>query len=113
VAKAHLDAHGIASTIYDAELANSWVYTNALGGVRLMVAPADLEAARNILAGDDTVDSSAVAEEDLISNTVPYCPDCHSKDIEIRSAMRRGWLRRWLNPGPPLHCRACGHDWRG
>lgn len=117
VAKARLEAHGIEAAVFDAELANSWVYTNALGGVRLMVARRDLDAARDILVADENLGASGaeglVAEEDLISDAVTYCPDCHSKDAEIRREAPRGWFRRWLNPGRALHCRACGHDWRG
>ena len=115
VAKAKLEGHGIEAALFDAELANSWVYTNALGGVRLMVASGDLEAAQDILASDETVDASAVSDADLISDRDPdsWCPDCHSKEVEVRKEAPRGWLMRWLNPGPALHCRACGHLWRG
>lgn len=119
VAKAKLESHGIDSALFDAELANSWVYTNALGGVRLMVAPGDLEAARDVLAADESLSDAdaakAVPEGADIFGADPdsWCPDCHSREVEVRREARRGWLMRWLNPGRALHCRACGHDWRG
>lgn len=109
MALAHLEAHGITAAVYDAELANSWVYTNALGGVRLMVAPEDLEAARKILAQDEPVDATAVADEDVISDAAPYCPRCHGKDIETREDT--GKIHRLFGFTKSLRCRACGHEW--
>jgi hypothetical protein len=119
MAKAHLESHGIDSVLFDAEMATSWVYTNALGGVRLMVAAADEVAARDALAADATlsaVDSeNAAASADAIALDKPesWCPDCHSKDVEVVKEARRGWFSRFFNPGPALHCRACGHHFRG
>jgi hypothetical protein len=118
VAKAKLEAHGIESALFDAELANSWVYTNALGGVRLMVATDQLEAARDVLAADESLSDAdaarAVSDQEDIFGADPdsWCPDCHSKEVEVRKEAPRGWLMRWLNPGRALHCRACGHLWR-
>ncbi len=119
VAKAKLEGHGINAALFDAELANSWVYTNALGGVRLMVAPGDLEAARDVLSADESLSdadaANAVSEAEDIFGADPdsWCPDCHSKEVDVRREAPRGWLRRYLNPGPALHCRACGNSWRG
>ncbi len=119
VAKARLEAHGIAAAVFDAELANSWVYTNALGGVRLMVAPQDLEAARKVLAENDPVEASVVADDEVISDDASFCPRCHSKDVEIESAGRSpsGWLGGLMTglfgPRRMLRCRNCGHAWSG
>jgi hypothetical protein len=111
VARARLEAHGIAAEVFDAELANSWVYTNALGGVRLMVAPDNLAAAREILAGDEIVDAAVVADEDVVSDDAPYCARCHSKDVEIRSDAKG--IRRLFGFRKSLRCRACGNSWAG
>lgn len=109
IAVARLEAHGIAAAVYDAELANSWVYTNALGGVRLMVAPENLGAARKILAEDEPVDAAAVADEDVVSDDAPYCPRCHAKDVGVRE--EKGAFRRLLGFKKSLRCRSCGHAW--
>jgi hypothetical protein len=119
MAKAHLEAHGIDSVLFDAEMATSWVYTNALGGVRLMVAAEDEVAARDVLAADATLNTAdaeeAVSGGELISpdHHQTWCPDCHSKDVEVHKEAPRGWFIRRFNPGPALRCRACGHHFRG
>jgi hypothetical protein len=119
MAKARLESHGINAVLFDAEMATSWLYTNALGGVRLMVTRDEEVQARDVLAADATLSAAdaekAVAAGDLIAFDAPetWCPDCHSKDVEVRKEAPRGWFSRWFNPGPSLHCRACGHLWRG
>jgi len=118
MAQARLEGAGIDAVLFDTELATSWVYTNALGGVRLMVAAENEEAARALLAADANSlavnDAAAVPDEDQIALDHPetWCPDCHSKDVETLREAPRGWLARLFNPGPALHCRACGHHWR-
>jgi len=118
MAKARLEAHGLNAILFDSEMATSWLYTNALGGVRLMIARDQEDQARDILAADATLSAAeaerAVADIDLIALNAPetWCPDCHSKDVVVLKEAPRGWLGRWFNPGAALHCRACGHRWR-
>ena len=118
IARARLEAAGIEAVVFDGELAASWVYTNALGGVRLMVRPGDLARARDLLATEEPPDDAA---EELLeaSGEIPpdadatgFCPACHARDVEPRDEAPRGRIARWLNPGAPLRCRACGHRWR-
>jgi hypothetical protein len=113
MAKARLGRHGIAAEVFDGEIASNWLYNNAVGGVRLMVAAGDLEAARAILAEEESVEEADVADEDVISEAVLYCPHCHGKDVEARGNTRPGWFRRLLGIRGTFHCRACGHDWTG
>jgi Putative prokaryotic signal transducing protein len=119
MAQARLEGAGIEAVLFDAEMATSWVYTNALGGVRLMVAVEDEETARALLAADASSlavnDVAAIRDEDQIALDHPetWCPDCHSKDVETVREAPRGLFARLFNPGPALHCLACGHRWRG
>ncbi len=53
IAKASLDSAGIESHIADEHTVNTqWLYSNAMGGVRLMVAESDVEEAIQLLSGD-------------------------------------------------------------
>ncbi|GAL10927.1 hypothetical protein JCM19233_1912 [Vibrio astriarenae] len=53
IAKANLESAGIESFIADEHTVNTqWLYSNAIGGVRLMVSEEDLEEATEILTSD-------------------------------------------------------------
>lgn len=53
IARASLDSVGIESYIADEHTVNTqWLYSNAIGGVRLMVAESDAEDAKQILSSD-------------------------------------------------------------
>jgi len=54
LARAHLDAAGIEAVLLDEHIvAQNWLYSNAVGGVRLCVDQGSADAARELLAGVD------------------------------------------------------------
>lgn len=115
MAKARLEAHGIEGILFDTELATSWVYTNALGGVRLMVAAHDEEAARTALAtavSDEASHDAGDVDDITPERPETWCPACHAQDVETLGEPRRGWLARLFSPGAARRCRTCGHVWR-
>lgn len=120
VDRARLNAAGIEAVLFDTEMATNWVYTNAIGGVRLMVAHGDREAARAVLAADATpgdVEAAAAAAEEYgeagpLDDPETWCPNCHSRDIRVLDEAPRGLISRWFNPGAARTCRSCGHRWR-
>ncbi|CAM3694002.1 DUF2007 domain-containing protein [Vibrio aquimaris] len=80
IAKASLEAAGIESCIADEYTINTqWLYSNAIGGVRLMVAEQDLEQAENILSADF---SDVLYAEKSVSSQ-DHCPKCSSLNIEL------------------------------
>ncbi len=119
LAKSKLDLAGIGSEIFDGETANmNWLYTAAIGGVKLMVREEDLEAAREVLAADVEAAAPEIAEEDAISDDVLFCPACHSRDIETPERETGGFslgdvVNRWLGDARPRRCRKCGNEWKG
>ena len=120
VAKSTLELSGIEAVIFDGETANmNWLYTNALGGVKLMVKPADLEAAREILKTEHDVEDYEVSEADIITASSIYCSKCHSKDIEIVKSQAGSkfsiakTLGKWFGGPREFRCRNCGNTWRG
>ncbi|MEZ9303656.1 phosphoenolpyruvate synthase [Vibrio breoganii] len=71
IAKANLESAGIESFIADEYTINmQWLYSNAIGGVRLMVNEADEAEAINILQADF---SEALDETEVCEDTCPHC----------------------------------------
>jgi|JI10StandDraft_1071094.scaffolds.fasta_scaffold160232_2 hypothetical protein len=113
-----LDAEGIPARIRDEHLVTQdWLLSNAVGGVRLEVALADVEAARAVLAALDAETTQSAAQVGPLA-----CPACESTDIEVRSRSRlgtAGWVVLVVLTGglallalrPRNHCRSCGRRW--
>ncbi|MCK8112991.1 DUF2007 domain-containing protein [Vibrio sp. 2CM40D] len=79
IARASLDSVGIESYIADEHTVNTqWLYSNAIGGVRLMVAESDAEDAKQILSSDF---SESLGNEVDVDEEKDVCPKCGSKDL--------------------------------
>jgi ribosomal protein L37E len=113
-----LEAAGIETSIADEHLVSmTWTYSNAVGGVKVLV-PADrLEEARSLLESGAIVDlppqSSPDEEPDDAENET--CPRCGSREFESRLPGKRFAILSWLLIGFPLaspvrrrYCRRCG-----
>ncbi|MEI8595831.1 putative signal transducing protein [Photobacterium sp. Hal280] len=113
IAKASLEAAGIVSHLADEHTVNvQWLYSNAMGGVRLMVAKQDAEQARSILSCDF---SQAVEDSHLFSGKADVCPHCASHDLMPYTQGKRPAFVVFLLLGFPLffyrhgyRCKACG-----
>jgi len=111
IAKTRLDSEGIPSFIVDEHTINmQWLYSNALGGVRLQVPEAYAEVALAVLAENREKD---LAEEHGIEAKV--CPHCGSSDTEFYQIGRRWAFLAFLGLGFPLFpvkdgikCKQCG-----
>jgi len=87
------------------------IWTNAMGGIQLMVEESDVKEATEII--------QQIKEEKKQSNT---CPKCGSNDVEYINTMRKpvNWLSAALSflggdmavmPEQRYHCFACGHEY--
>jgi hypothetical protein len=117
--KAGLDAAGIPSVVLDASLVGvNWLYSNALGGVKLKVDEADLDLAREIVDQTDISALTDVRESQLPPGDGDICPSCGSSNVNrsrlLRSAAALSlalgfpliaWRKRWI-------CSDCGHSWK-
>jgi hypothetical protein len=111
IAKSRLDAEGIPAFIADEHTINmQWLYSNALGGVRLQVPEPFAETALNILNEDREKDLVDAVEVD-----VQICPHCGSDDTEFHQLGRRWAFLMFLGLNFPLFpvrdgikCHACG-----
>lgn len=111
IAKANLESAGIAAYVADENTINmQWLYSDALGGVRVMVAERDFEQARELL-GEDFTD--ALAAEVALDEI--RCSQCGSSDLEPYTEGKRPAFLAFLLIDFPLFkfkhgykCKRCG-----
>jgi predicted RNA-binding Zn-ribbon protein involved in translation (DUF1610 family) len=116
LANSALEAAGIQSFLADANVVGVvWTYSNAVGGIRLMVADEDLEAARSILQTDQSGELELSEAERAVSDR---CPTCGSLDIVVEKGSRKTaalmlWtiLPLWIWR-TRARCRNCGNVWK-
>jgi len=115
LAKGKLASEGVESYLGDDNTVRmDWLWSNLLGGVKLLVRPGDVEAAKQIL-------SEPIPEEIDFEGTAEYqqprCPRCQSLDInfeELYKPVAYGSL--FLSLPIPLQrtgwiCQTCRHTW--
>ncbi len=111
IAKSRLDSEGVPSFVADEHTVNmQWLFSNALGGVRLQVPEAYVHVAQAILAED--------REQDLVEDQgaeTHVCPHCGSGDTEFHQVGRRWAFLVFLGLDFPLfrvrdgiRCKQCG-----
>lgn len=113
LAGARLSSEGIPFFLKDANTVSiNWLYSTALGGVKLQVLAADVDRARSVLATDEPV--AVLPEEPEILS----CPHCRSERLQKVVRGRFWFLLVWLFLGLPLlwpwrrvKCLSCGHLW--
>ncbi|TYT74383.1 putative signal transducing protein [Desulfobotulus mexicanus] len=113
IAKASLDSAGIESCIADEHTVNAqWLFSNAIGGVRLMVAEKDADEASQILNTDfsESLDNEINDEEGRDA-----CPHCGSTDLSPYTKGKRPAFLVFILIGFPLFfyrhgykCNQCG-----
>ena len=112
IARARLDSEGIPAFVADEQTINmQWLYSNAMGGVRLQVPSAYVERAKEILAED----MSEVVEKEQGYDSV-VCSACGSNKTEPYQKGKRWAFLVFLGLDFPLfpikntvRCKECGH----
>jgi hypothetical protein len=101
--RTRLEAAGIPAYVQDEHLIQmDWLYSNAVGGVRVQIADEDLDAAREFLANDSP--QTAPDAVDVV------CPKCGSHDTAPGELRRRiSFLSLFLLGFPLLFAR---RHWR-
>jgi len=113
MAKSVLESAGIPVFVADEfTIGMNWLYSNALGGVKVQVPESVACEARGILA----LQSEQHSTDE--SSAIDTCPQCGSKNTEDFQ-YKRGSFFTWLLLGIPLllpsekkRCRNCGHSWK-
>lgn len=104
-----LQGHGFDVRVLDsATVQNSWLFSNAVGGIRVQVPDEQAADARELV-------------KDLALRVDPetLCPKCSSADIHFQKISPRWFFLSILLLGFPLlfignnlHCRSCGREWK-
>ena len=118
LAIAQLESAGIFAVILDQHLASiQWLFSNAVGGVKVKVDEADLETALAILREDRSAELAHIPESQAPPIVGDLCPVCGSSDVRSSRLQRTAaaislatglpliaWRRRWI-------CESCNHSW--
>ena len=118
LSKMRLESEGIECFIADEfTVASNWLFSNAIGGVKLNVKESDVERALAVLQ-QAPVDMDTVEVGVEIEENEPRCPECSSPDINYERFSRRAVFASWLLLGFPLpflkrkwKCKECGYQW--
>jgi Putative prokaryotic signal transducing protein len=113
LAKSILDSAGIENFLTDVNTVRmDWLWSNALGGVRLFVKDSDASAAEELLK-QSFQDSFEVEGQERF--TQPRCPVCQSFDVSYKGLHKRiAYASIILRVPIPLsrlgwRCASCGH----
>jgi len=115
VARATLETRGIPVSVADANTVSvNWLYSNAIGGVRVQVPEEFTEQANEILSSQvESIDGSTEEEDDTV------CPRCGKHKTTIVRKGKRWAFLSWLLAGFPLfypskmyQCKDCGETWK-
>ena len=117
--RSRLEAEGIMCFLADEHLVQmNWLYSDAVGGVKLQVAESDAEAAIRILRGNPNLAGAGLASGEQAQPEV--CPRCGSEDVASDATPKRLVVLSWLLLGLPLafirrrwRCEACAFKWKG
>jgi len=118
LARSRLESAGVPVLILDRHLASiDWLYSNAIGGVKLMVGASDLDAALEILREERGADLDEIPETQAPPADGDFCALCGSSEVRDSRVHRTAaalslatglplvaWRRRWV-------CESCGHSW--
>jgi hypothetical protein len=115
LAQGNLNSSGIESVLLDDNLVRmDWLWSNAVGGIKLQVKAEDAVEATEILNEPipETIEFGGAGDY-----RQPECPKCKSLDVtfqEIYKPVAYGSL--WVGLPLPVHreawkCRACGNEW--
>lgn len=110
LAKIRLGFHGLDSFLQDEYLVQiDWLYSNAVGGVRLQVGDEDVDEALEILK---------VPLEESDESSYPVCPNCESGNTHLDGVPKRlaCFFMVFISApiiclGRKMVCRDCGHSW--
>jgi tetratricopeptide (TPR) repeat protein len=118
IVKGRLETEGIWSFVADENtVVANWLYSNAVGGVKLQVREEDVDAAQLILAdGPGEIDWEGEGGEEDEEDDPEHCPRCDSNAIRYEKFEKKGFFLSWLLLDFFLKgewvCQDCGYNWK-
>lgn len=117
LAKSRLESEGI-ECFLDNEftIGVNWLYSNALGGVKLKVFESDAEEAKLIITDEEKAISIPPTDEEFLSGSA--CPKCGETEIETKNYTRKFAAISLLISLPLFfflkryQCQKCGYKWK-
>lgn len=114
LAKGSLDSAGIHCALADDNMIRmDWFYSNAIGGIKLLVDSEDAVEAEDLLSQPipENFDVSGVGQYQQ-----PRCPKCGSLDINFQELDPTAYLSLAISVPIPFHrrawrCRSCRAEW--
>jgi len=114
LAKGSLESAGIDCALVDENVVRlDWLWSNLMGGVKLLVDPEDAEAAGEILKQPipEHFDVSGIGDYEQ-----PHCPKCSSLDINFREIDPSAYVAMFVSVPIPFHrrawrCHSCNAEW--
>jgi hypothetical protein len=115
LAKGSLESAGIEAVLTDDNIIRmDWFWSNLMGGIKLKVAPEDVEVANKILNQPipEGFDVAGIGEYQQ-----PQCPRCQSLDVTYKELNRPvSYMTVWLQVPIPVHrrawrCHSCEAEW--
>ncbi len=110
----HLEEAGIRACVNDAEVVGmNWLFSNAIGGIKVQILEEDLERVRSLLKEHDEIPGR------YIFLPKPSCPACRS--TRLQKAALGKWMLALsllflgfplLFRTPRFHCLDCGAIWK-
>lgn len=127
IVKGRLESEGIWSFVAGENMVNNWLFSIALGGVKLQVREEDVERAQMVLAdGPGEIDWEEGEEDqereiyEAVTEEEPErCPRCASHKIRYEKFEKGAMTLSWLLLGFPIPflrkewvCQNCGYYWK-
>jgi hypothetical protein len=116
LAKGKLQSVGIDCFVADENTVRmDWFWSNAIGGLRLLVKPEDAETATALL--DEPIPDEIAQDDPSLAYTQPHCPKCGSLDVSFETLDRPlSYTLMFFNVAFPVgkhnwKCQACGVEW--
>jgi hypothetical protein len=118
ISRATLESNGIMAFVADAHTINmQWLYSNAMGGVRVQVQRKNFEAARLILNTDySSLVESEIENDEAENDGAEYkCSKCHGITEPYTKGKKTAFLVFFLLGFPlffyqhGVKCKSCGH----
>ena len=124
IARGFLDSAGIPAEVADEYVVGiHWLYSNAVGGVKLNVPEEHAERACSLLASQSEDSTDETVEYRSVAGGGDVCPSCGTENIAPSKLAERvkGLILLGVLPTIPAvpfllwsstwHCRECDHKW--